>query len=322
MIKKIITDFITSIRNKKLNVFFLFLLSSFIILIVTKLSKEYTNTIAFNIEKINIPKDKVILNDSNTVLKITLKTHGFMWIKYYFSEPKITIDFSNEIYNKNSKYFYAKSVSYLNEKKQFSNSKVKLLNINPDTLVFNYDTNLVKKIPVIIDMDISFTPGYNVLEAYKTIPDSIEIIGSNALVKNITSFQTEKVELKNVKSNINQKVKIALPKNLTDLKFSNTEVELIATVEKFTEGKIKIPVKVINLPSNISVTFFPKEVTVSYYTSLVAYNSIKSKDFEIICDYSKINENQSFLIPEITKAPKKVKNVKISQQRIEFIILK
>lgn len=69
MIKKIKLELLTSIKSKRLNVFLLFLFSAFIILIFTKLSKEYTNTVTFNIKKINVPQDKVILNDSTINLQ-------------------------------------------------------------------------------------------------------------------------------------------------------------------------------------------------------------------------------------------------------------
>ena len=83
MIKKIKSDIKTSIKTKKINVFFLFLFFAFVLLIFSKLSKEYTNTIVFNIEKINVPPENVVLHDSNAVLKITLKAHGFNWLKYF-----------------------------------------------------------------------------------------------------------------------------------------------------------------------------------------------------------------------------------------------
>jgi hypothetical protein len=55
--------------------------------------------------------------------------------------------------------------------------------------------------------------------------------------------------------------------------------------------------------------------------SLSNFNAISAKDFEVICDYSKAINNQSLLVPELKRFPKSVKNVKINQQRIEFIIL-
>ncbi|MFS4481521.1 CdaR family protein [Hyunsoonleella sp. 2307UL5-6] len=321
MIRKLKSELVTSIKNKRLNVFLLFLFSAFIILIFTKLSKDYTSTLNFAIKKVNVPRDKVILNDSSHKLQVTLKTHGFKWLKYYFTEPDISIDFSNEVYKKQNTYVYTKSVSYLNEKKPFR-SEVKLLNINPDTLVFRYDTNLVKKVAVNIETDISFFPGFDIVDDYKITPDSVTIIGPEELVNAINVVNTEKIILTEIKSNISIKAKLNLPKNTADLKFSDNDVQFTANVEKFTEGVVTIPIQVINLPQDVSIKYFPKEVKVSYYTSLKNFNSISAKDFKVKCDFNKVDTKQSVLIPELVKLPSNVKHIKLNQKRIEFIILK
>ncbi len=322
MIKKIKTKIVASIKNRRFNVFLLFLLSSFIILIITKLSKNYTGTLPFQIKKVNVPEEKVILKDSNTTLAITLKTHGFKWLKYYFIKPEIAIDFSNEVSIKQGMYVYSKPVSYLNVKKQFSNNHIQLLGVNPDTIVFRYDTNMVKKVPIVVNADVSFAPGYNILNGYSIKPDSIRVIGPHKLVESLKQIETEKIVLTNLKTSVARSIKIKLPKDHQNLKLSKTEIDFSANVEKFTEGKVKLPIKVINIPKNQSIKIFPKEVTVSYYTSLNNYNIISSKDFQVVCDYKKTKGNQLFLIPELTKVAKGVKNIKIDQQRIEFIILK
>ena len=319
MIKKLKSTIGTSIRNKKINVFLLFLLLSFTILIFSKLSKDYTNTIIFNINKINVPQEHVILSDSNNKLSITLKTHGFKWLSYYLTKPKITIDFTKDVIKKDSKYIWAKSKNYLYASKQF-NDQVELLNMSPDTLMFNYDVNLVKKIPVILNADINFSPGYDILKTFKIKPDSIIVIGPEVLAAKIESVETEKIILKDVKFDVLKNVSLKLPKDNKDLKFSNDNISLSLAVEKFTEGTLKIPVAVINIPDSINLKYFPKVVNVIYYTSLNNFNKISPKDFKVTCDYSKITNDQTFLIPELTLIPEVVKNAKINQQHIEFII--
>lgn len=319
MLRKLKLDISASIKNKKIHVFFLFLLLAFIILIFTKLSKEYTNTLAFSIEKVNVPREDIILSDS-VVLNITLKTHGFKWLGYYFSKPKIIIDFKKDVQKKDSIFIWKKSRAYL-ENTQFGN-QVQLLNIAPETLTFRYGVNMVKKVPVKLDSDIKFSPGFDVSKHYILEPDSIVVIGPMAVVTNINHIQTQHVVLKDVKKNLLETVKLKFPKNNSDLKFSNNEIVLKAQVEKFTEGTLKVPVTIINIPDGISLKYFPKEVNISYYVSLSNFNSVLAKDFQVVCDYAKVVNNQSLLVPELENAPKNVKNVKINQQRIEFIIIK
>ncbi|WP_299550251.1 YbbR-like domain-containing protein [Seonamhaeicola sp.] len=319
MIKKIKSKIATSIKNKRINVFLLFLFFSFVILIFSKLSKDYTNTIAFEIEKLNVPENQVILNDS-TALQITLKTHGFRWLNYYFEKPTITIDFDKDVIKKESTYVFNKSKAYLNNT-QFD-SQVELLSISPDTLVFRYDVNLVKKVPVKLNADIKFSAGYNTTDPILLEPDSVVVIGPHILVSEIEHLETKEVALSDIRTDLDEEAPLQLPENRTDLKFSNTAVNLKATVEKFTEGTLKIPVRVVNIPDGINLKYFPREVNVSYYVSLNNFSSVKSNDFKVICDYSKIKGNQSVLVPELVESPGTVKNAKINQQQIEFIITK
>ena len=282
--------------------------------------RQYTDTIIFDIEKTNVPKTKVVLNDSATYLQITLKTHGFKWLNYYFKTPKITIDFSNDVYKTDSVFVWSKSEAFINNT-QLDN-QVQLLNITPDTLRFKYGENAVKKVPVLLNSSIDFAPGYDVLNAYKLQPDSIEIVGPDIIVSEINYLETDTIKRLNVSENLTETVKLQLPKNRNELKFSENAIILNAQVEKFTEGNLKLPVTLVNVPKGVSLNFFPKEVTVSYYVSLSNFNEVRPNDFKLVCDYNKVSENQSYLIPELVKIPKLIKNARIHQQRIEFIIKK
>lgn len=317
MIKKLKSEITTSIKNRKINVFFLFLVFAFVILIVTKLSKDYTNTVAFNIEKINIPQKNLILNHSQK-LNITLKTHGFKWLQYYITPPKIIIDFQKDVYKKESDFVWSKSVAYLNNT-QFD-KQVELLNISPDTLLFKYAVNLVKKVPVKSNISIHFSPGYNTSKNMVLTPDSITVVGPDVLVSKINFIETKDITINDVKSNLTEKIPLNLPRNNQEISYSSREILAKTTVEKFTEGTLSVPILIINTPKDKELKYFPKMVTVSYYVSLSNYNNVTKQDFKVICDYNKISDNQTFLIPEFETITEQVKSAKINQQRIEFIV--
>ncbi|WP_405293391.1 YbbR-like domain-containing protein [Algibacter sp. Ld11] len=318
MIKKLKSHLLSSIKSKKINIFILFLVSAFIILIFNKLSKEYTNTLVFSIDKEHVPLEHVILNDSNNVLAITLKTHGFKWLNYYMSTPKVKIDFAKDVYRKDSAYVWHKSIKYL-ANTQFEN-QVELLNISPDTLYFKYGVNLVKKVPIKLKSNVSFSLGYDVSGDYEMQPDSVTVIGPDVIVSKLKFIETKPVNLIDIKTDITKSLELDLP-NVADLKFLTKTSTLKATVEKFTEGKLKVPVHVINIPDSLRIKYFPKEINVSYYVSLKNFNSVTVKDFKVVCDYSKVTKG-STLTPELVKIPKQVKNARINQQLIEFIITK
>lgn len=318
MIRKVKSDLLTAIKNKKINVFFLFLVLAFIILMFTKLSKTYTNTIAFNIEKINIPQEFIILNDSTT-LKITIKTHGFKWLAYYFNKQNIKIDFKTDVAQNDSVFVWNKSIDYL-KNTQFG-EQVELINISPEVLTFKYAINMVKKVPVKLNSNIDYALGFDASKPFILKPDSIVLVGPKGLVSKINVIETENITLNEVDKNIFEPVKLKFPKKRNAVTFSHDKIILNVLVEKFTEGVLKIPVQIVNVPENINLKYFPKEVNVSYNVSLNNFKAITAKDFKVVCDYSKSENNQSILIPELIAFPKTAKNIKIKQHRIEFIII-
>lgn len=305
--------------SKKVNIFVLFLVLALLFSVLTKLSKDYTQTVAFSIESINIPEDKLIINDSSHVLDITLTTYGFKLIKYYLAKPSIIVDFQN-LEKNSTHYFWTEKREFSNVVSQFD-PNVKIISINPDTIAFRYDVNHVKKVPVILDSDINFSSGFDLISDYSIIPDSIKVIGPKVLTDSISEIVTKKLIMEDVNSNLLVSVELSLPENMEDLKFSHNQVQISAEVERFTEGSINVPINIINIPDGIKLKYYPKEISVVYYTSLSNFKSISSSSFIVECDYKALNFNDTYLIPKIVQKPDKVKNVRLNEKRIEFILL-
>jgi len=321
MLKQIKTHILSSFKSKKINVFLLFVLLSFVVLIVLKLSNTYTNTITFEINKIQIPEKHLVLNNHSQKLHITLRSQGFNLLKYYFNKPQINIDFSQHITRNKDFYVWNKHQGFSELNLQFSKNE-EIISITPDTLKFRYDVNAIKKVPVKLQAKLQFIKGFDLLDSIKIVPDSIKIIGPEILVSEIAFIETDSIEIKEVKSDINSVIKLKLPTNKNgNLSFSNTKVAIHGDVDKFTEGHLKVPVNVINIPENLTIKYFPKKLYVTYYTSLSNYAKVQASDFEIVCDYNKLKNGSDFLIPEIAKKAEKVKHIKLSHEHIEFIIL-
>ncbi|HLV39649.1 YbbR-like domain-containing protein [Xanthomarina sp.] len=321
MLKHIKTKILASVKNKKINVFLLFVLLSFVVLLVLKLSNTYTNTITFEINKIHVPEKHLVLNNTSQKLHITIRSQGFNLLKYYFNKPRVNIDFSQHIIRKKEFYVWNKHQGFSDLNLQFSKNE-EIVSITPDTIKFRYDVNAVKKVPIKLLANFHFNKGFDLLDSIKIVPDSIKIIGPEILVSEIAFIETDSIQIKDIKTDINKVVNLKLPKNENgNLNFSYTKVAIHGHVDKFTEGHLRVPVSVINVPENLTIKYFPKKVYVTYYTSLSNYNKVQASDFEIVCDYNKLEDGSDFLIPEIAKKPEKIKHIKLSHEHIEFIII-
>ncbi len=321
MFNKLKAKLSKSIKSRKLNVFGLFFLLSFCFWALTKLSKNYSETISFEIVYKNIPEQHHIDLDSTKKVKVKVNAYGFNLLKYSFYKPTLDIDFNTDVVLKNKTYIWNSQQNAPKISSKFKNS-VDVISIQPDTLRFPYQSLAVKKVPVRTEVSIEFASGYDMSSTIKVIPDSIKIIGSEKLISKIDYVSTEKIELKNINANIERSLDIEIDSALKHLKLSENQVSIKGTVEKFTEGTFNIPVTIINLPSGVNINFFPKTIPVAYNVSLNNYNAVKSTDFRIECDYRNIdNTGKTFLIPQLIKVPETVKSARLKQRKVEFVLM-
>jgi YbbR domain-containing protein len=202
---------------------------------------------------------------------------------------------------------------------QFGES-VKIMAVNPDSIIFNFDRNNVKKIPVKFNSDVTFVPGFDLIGNYELIPDSIKIMGPKILLDSITFIQTQVLSAQDIKSDLDMPLNLILPDSSENLVYSHKKIMVKGKVDKFTEGVIEVPVDIINIPKDMKINFFPKVIGVSYYTSLVNFKDITKSDFILECDFNDLIEGRTYLEPVLRKYPEKVKNIRLNQKRIEFII--
>lgn len=309
------------IKSRKLNVFGLFFLLSFCFWGLTKLSKNYTETVSFEIVYENVPEEHHINLDSTKKVNVTVSAYGFNLLRYALYQPRLKIDFSSDvaIVNKNYVWNAQQNAALINSK--FKNS-VDIISIQPDTLRFPFQALTVKKVPVKLDVSIDFASGFDMLSGMEIVPDSIKIIGTKELVDKVHSVTTKKLELKNINADVNKQVGIEINDRLKQLKLSRESVTIKGQVEKFTEGTFNVPVTIINLPADISINYFPKSIPVAYNVSLSDYKSVRATDFRIECNYRDVNNTEkTFLIPQLVNVPDVVKSARLKQKKVEFILM-
>ena len=320
MLNSLQTKFGYSIKNKKLNVFGLFFLLAFLILVITKLSDTYVESIPFRVQYKNLPDKNIITLDSIPKVNVTVSTHGFKLLSYYFFNPEYELDFEKSTKIKDYNYVWLAEKG-IYDFKQFLGKNVDIISIKPDTLLLPYGTLSEKKVPVVLKTKISFASGYDTLKGFQIQPDSISIIGSQNEIDNVDFVETKSLNLEDVKININTNLGLEFSNSSERLKLSESKISISALVEKFTEGTFDVPVVIINLPDSIEVNYFPKFIKVSYYLSLNDYKVVQPLDFKIECDYEEVlTSGHSFFTPKLIVNSAKVKSARLKQNKVEYII--
>jgi len=307
-------------KNKKLRVFLLFLSLSFLFWMLIKLSKNYTATVNVNLTYVDLPENKMLQTDPVSTIKVTMNSGGFRLLKYKFSNNDVVLSLKN-IKKKNSSTFYYLGSDIIKDiDDSFFKADVK--SIEPDTLYFSLGKSISKKVKVEPNLSIQYKSGYNLLGSLEIEPEYITISGPESQVSSVISVTTEPIELYNVSDTINKNIAIAKIKDLNKINYSVTQIHVSGKVEKFTEMSLEVPFRILNAPSYTLKTF-PNTVKIVFLIGLSDFNSVTEGDFEIVCDFSKVkNDEVNYLVPEVLNKPDIVKEIKVIPNKIEFLIEK
>ena len=166
----------------------------------------------------------------------------------------------------------------------------------------------------------TFAVGFDLIDDFRSSPDSITVIGPESILKTINSVQTKKIELNEINSSVDIPVELNISPSLSQLNLSHQSVSVVANVGKFTEGIVNVPVTIVNVPEDLIINFFPKEISVVFYSSLEAYASIDETDFTVECDFNLLTADNNYLNPVLVKQPFDVKTAQLKITQLEFII--
>jgi len=304
--------------NKKLRVFLLFLVLSFLFWSLIKLSKNYIADVEFNLVYVDVPKNKLLQNIPESKIKLTVKTVGFKLLKYGLKTKKLKYSLSDLNRKKGSIYYSITQSKIKDLQVQFS-AETEVLKVKPDTLYFDLGVKKSKKVKINTNVNLQFKSGFSLVKKYTVHPNSVTVSGASKYIDSIEVIQTELFEMNEVSSSFEEIIKLKSPNEYVTL--SSNIVTIKGNVEKMTEGTFNLTYRIINLPKNYIISTYPKKVKVTYQVALKDYNKISDNSFKIQCDYKETESNNlEYLIPKIVEKPEILFDVKVIPNKIEFLI--
>ena len=285
---------------------------------LNKMSKYYTNNLRITLNITDLPTDKVLVNESEVQIDLTLTTYGFNWLRYAVIHPKMSLSAQDLDVTQTSYVWMPNKHANLIRSQLDKDVDWDMAASEPLDIPFDqYDQ---KKVPIILNAKLSFAPGYDSYESPVLQPDSVIIVGPSGSLKAIKSVITVPFEKEQIKANLDQLVALS---KLDDprLRLTFSETRVIAKVDKFSEGTIEVPIIINSTLTNAQIRHFPKSTQVRFYTSLDRFPLIKSDDFIITCTLDSSSVDMGYLKPELIKWPSYVRNVKIGVNRVEFILI-
>ncbi len=312
--------FVKQFKKGKLKMFFVFLALALFFWVLTKYSKEYTATVNATIIFNNPPDNTSIINKRSSDISFDLTANGFEFLYFKFKRPLLNIDI-NKYYTKNRNDISISRGELIKIINYHLKNDISVKNVSVNELVIELDSIIFKKIPVIIQTDITFRDGYKSIGKIRIDPDSVLVSGPSKSIQEINQIKTNILSLLDVNTNILENIALQTPESL-DITISPQNVTISHIVEEFTQKSLILPLKIYNLAKGLKIKLIPEFITITFDVTVNEFNNISKKDFVLICDYTKRDKNENFMIPELLEKPESILNIVIKAKKVDYLIFK
>lgn len=294
-----------------------FLGFSTIIWIFVQFSKLYIVVVEVPVTYVNIPIDKIIDSDNPNSLDLRMRDYGFNIARYRLLPPQLEIDVSE------AREMDGFLIYDLEQNKQNIISQLGL--DYEDATFFQADVRIdfeqkqVKTVNIISNIELSFAVGYSALDEIELQPDTVRVSGPANILDTLEEVGTENIRINNISRDLKGTVELQKD-GLENVTFSTDEVNYSLKTDKFTEGRVQIPIEMVNVPEDNNVVIFPKEVVLFYQVSLSDFEKVKPSSFKVIVDFQNALASDGYLLAQVVQKPAIVNNVRLNEKRIQFVI--
>ena len=289
------------------------------------LNKDYKVELSFPVKYTNLPKDKVLASNPPSHFILEVNAHGFSILRH-----KLSLSFSPLVFNVNE--FTGKRMEQSDRSKfaissrrftdrisdQISN-ELRIDHIWPDTLYFNFDKIVQKKVKVAAQLNLEFKRQFYQNGLVQTRPDSILILGPQSVLDTIDVIYTKQQDYKEIDQTIQRNISLEETDNIS---LETKRVVLTIPVEEYTQKELEIPISIEGLPDSVKVNLFPTKAKLSFMAGLSTFNEIVETDFKASVSFQDIQKKQEKLQVIIAEQPANLQAVSITPTEVEYLIEK
>jgi len=265
---------------------------------------DYETILEIPISTVNLPEDKVILNDITDVAKIKIKGTGKDLIALGFnSSARVELDLS-DVEKRKTFQLETKDV-FLSRPSGLMTTEEILM---PNEIDVVLDDLAHKKVPVTPKLNYKPASGYTQVGKIRTSPDSVEISGPESEVNKIGEvFAETEQTFDNLKADLKSSVPLKLPE--TDkVTISAQQAVVYINIQKLVELELKgVPVKIKNVPPNTSLYVVPSTLQLTLVGGGNILTQMDHNDIVAYLDYNRIKDIPGKEYPVVIQTPAGVK---------------
>jgi hypothetical protein len=265
------------ILERDVVIFAFFLALSFIFWYLNGLDNVIENTIRYPVRYVNPPSDKVLTGDLPPRLVMQIKGPGYSVLKLRLSGNRApaVVDMSRLEYNElndsdENTYLYILTSELRETFQRQLRADFEIIRIAPDTLFFSFDRIVTRRVPVFADIEVNTDEDFFIRGTPAVIPDSVLVTGPEPVVDTIIHVRTRHRRFTGINQSFSRNLQLEGSRFYT---LSDRRVSINVSVEQYTEARLELPVKMLNLPDSIDIKLFPDVVSVRLQVAVSDYKA-------------------------------------------------
>jgi hypothetical protein len=308
-------------KYKRIVGFFLVVIVVASLWFISKYKDVYKEEVVFNISFIDVPNNLTLDTSSQQInMPVEIRASGFILIWEKIFGEHLELDFKDHTYLRNDTLLFnpSKSIKKINKSKKIS---FEVLSADDVDIPIQFKRFLSKKVPVVNQIELDYTLNYLAIKKPYFQKDSVTITGNDAKVNALNELvivRDSKLVIKDTLTTL----EIDLKEIDVNLNFEPQKLTLSVEATQMTEGKVDIPVRLLNAPTAYDVKLIPDNVQLVYSTAVSNFDQIKARDFSISIDYNLIQELNIAVVPVVELRNDKVVSYRINPKQVQVLTIK
>ena len=308
---------LTKIERKRFLVLIACLLLAIAGWLFLALNNKYVYTAKTVLVYTNAPQKKAFHPLQSDTVDLQVEGTGWqlLFARLRVNPPSISISLE-KLNNRNFILFSEQLYSVNNQLE----TRQKIISIRPDTLYFDFSKRSVKKVPVRLVSNLNFVKQFGISDEIELNPDYVTVSGPQEDLEKIAEWKTDTLKLDDVHGL--SVARVAMKQNvLKNVSIFPSSVEVKVPVDEFTEKTIEVPLKVVNNTEYYAIRLYPKKVKITFMVALSSYQQVNEDFVEAVVDLNEWRlQKHDQLTVKLTRFPDYCKLVKVSPEKIDFII--
>lgn len=308
--------------------YLIFLSISAILWLITSLQKEYETTLHLRVVYPNLgqyaPGDSL-----PSSLEVKIKTDGYTLMRYFTFRTQAPLELMFDVQRAQRECRLLISSAQLNQSLQARldhlapNARKTIVSITPSEIDIRLARLHAKSVPVVNRTHIEPSDGF-LLNSILLEPNNVTVYGSKSQLAALQEVFTDTITIRQRESAPLLKEEIPL-QPIEGIRFSTSRVQAKMQFIQFTEKHIEVPIRIENLPPDVSLTLLPSQATLRVAIPITLFDKVGPNDFVLSVDYNELQQEprdasrESTLTVVLSQPPEWLIHYSIQPDKIQFI---